>query len=175
MATFQGMSDADKLNDIEILNRALFFELRGIWAYRVAGDKLTASQVGKAVLELASQNRADHEKHQNLLGDAIQDLGASASADLWVYASNGTTLQNSYLVHPSSDRMGYHIKGEPLKLKEKSEPVSSAVSFADTLMPLEVLYLPLMPFGGGARLEGAEVAALARLRIDLAGIQPVFA
>jgi ferritin-like protein len=77
MATFQGMSDADKLNDIEILNKALFFELRGIWAYQVAGDKLSASPVGRAVLELASQNRADHEKHQNLLGDAIRDLGGT--------------------------------------------------------------------------------------------------
>jgi len=28
MAKFQGMSDADKLNDMQILNRALFFENR---------------------------------------------------------------------------------------------------------------------------------------------------
>jgi len=77
MATFQGMSDADKLHDIEIMNRALFFENRGIWAYQVAGDKLSASEVGKAVLKLASQNRADHEKHQTLLGDAIRDLGGT--------------------------------------------------------------------------------------------------
>jgi ferritin-like protein len=77
MATFQDMSDADKLNDIEILNAALFFENRAVWAYRFAADKLTASKVGKAVLELASQNRADHEKHQNLVGDAIRDLGGT--------------------------------------------------------------------------------------------------
>ncbi len=77
MLTFQGMSDADKLNDIEILNKALFFENQGVWAYRFAADKLTASKVGKAVLELASQNRADHEKHQNLVGDAIRDLGGT--------------------------------------------------------------------------------------------------
>ena len=75
MATFQGMSDPDKLNEIEILNRALFFENRDVWAYRFAADKLTASKVGKVVLELASQNRADHEKHQNLVSDAIRDLG----------------------------------------------------------------------------------------------------
>ena len=33
MARFQGMSDADKLNDIQILNRALFFEsgCLGLW------------------------------------------------------------------------------------------------------------------------------------------------
>src|SRR3982751_3733941 len=42
-------------------------------------------------------------------------------------------------------------------------------------MALEVLHLPLMPFGSGARLERSETAPLAGLRIDLAGIQPVFA
>ena len=77
MATFQGMSDADKLNDIKILNRALFFEFRGIWAYRVAAGKLSTSEVGKAVGELASQNRGDHEKHQDLLREAISDLGGT--------------------------------------------------------------------------------------------------
>jgi ferritin-like protein len=77
MPTFQGMSDADKLNDIKILNRALFFEYRGIWAYRVAGGKLSSSEVGKAVGELAAQNRADHEKHQDLLRNAISDLGGT--------------------------------------------------------------------------------------------------
>lgn len=77
MATFQDMSDKDKLNDIEILNRALFFENRGVWAYRFAADRLSTSKVGKVVLDLGAQNRADHEKHQNLLGTAIHDLGGT--------------------------------------------------------------------------------------------------
>ena len=77
MATFQGMSDADKLHDLEILNRALFFEHRGVWAYRFAADKLSNSKVGKTVRDLGAQNRADHEKHQNLLGDAVRDLGGT--------------------------------------------------------------------------------------------------
>ena len=77
MATFQGMSDADKLNDIEILNRALFFENRGVWAYRFAAEKLSASEVGKAVRELGAQNREDHEKHQTLVANAIHDLGGT--------------------------------------------------------------------------------------------------
>jgi len=77
MATFQGMSQEDKLNDTEILNRALFFENRGIWAYRFAADKLSASEVGRTVLALADQNRADHEKHQDLLGNAIISLGGT--------------------------------------------------------------------------------------------------
>src|ERR1051325_3220660 len=42
-------------------------------------------------------------------------------------------------------------------------------------MPLEVLHLALVLFGGFARREGAEIPAPAGLWIDLAGIQPVFA
>src|SRR6266566_3521057 len=47
MDRFQGMSDADKLNDIQILNGALFFENRGVWAYNFAAGKLSTSEVGK--------------------------------------------------------------------------------------------------------------------------------
>jgi len=71
------MSDADKLSDIQILNRALFFENRAVWAYRFAADKLSTSEVGKAVLELALQNRADDERHQEMLRNAISELGGT--------------------------------------------------------------------------------------------------
>jgi hypothetical protein len=71
------MSEADKLSDIKILNRALFFENRGVWAYRAAATKLSSSQVGRAVLALASENRADHEKHQDLLRSSISALGGT--------------------------------------------------------------------------------------------------
>src|SRR5215813_7261928 len=77
MPTSQGMSDKDKLSDIEILNRALFFENRGVWAYRFAADKLSASEVGRVVLALAAQNRVDHEKHQDLIGNAVIGLGGT--------------------------------------------------------------------------------------------------
>jgi len=77
MAKFQGMSDADKLNDMQILNRALFFENRGVWAYNFAAGKLSTSEVGKTVLELGLQNRADHEKHQEMLRNAIRELGGT--------------------------------------------------------------------------------------------------
>jgi hypothetical protein len=77
MAKFQGMSDADKLNDIQILNRALFFEHRAVWAYNFAAGKLSTSEVGKTVLELGLQNRADHEKHQDIIGNAIGELGGT--------------------------------------------------------------------------------------------------
>ena len=94
MARFQGMSDADKLNDIQILNRALFFENRGVWAYRFAAGKLSSSEVGKAVLELALQNRADHEKHQEMLRSAISEAGGTPvqmekNYDLSTYIGKG--------------------------------------------------------------------------------------
>ena len=90
MARFQGMSDADKLNDIQILNRALFFENRGVWAYGFAASKLTTSEVGKTVLELGLQNRADHEKHQEMLRSAISEAG-------WYARSNGGKLRPLHL------------------------------------------------------------------------------
>src|SRR5262245_59599123 len=77
MTTIQGMSEADKLNDIRILNRALFFENRAVWAYRFAGGRLSSSEVGRAVLALASENQPDHEKHQDLLRSAITSLGGT--------------------------------------------------------------------------------------------------
>src|ERR1700730_5989029 len=42
-------------------------------------------------------------------------------------------------------------------------------------MSFEILYGAFVLLGGSARLEGSKVAAPAGLRIDLAGIEPVFA
>ena len=94
MAKFQLMSDEDKLNDIQILNRALFFENRGVWAYGFAAGKLSTSEVGKAVLELGLQNRADHEKHQDMLRSAITEAGGTPvrmenTYDLSAYITKG--------------------------------------------------------------------------------------
>jgi ferritin-like protein len=80
MVTFQGMSDEDKLSDVRTLNKSLSFEHQGIWAYRVAAEKLTKSEVGKAVLALGLENLADHEKHRDLLSKAISDLGGTPVA-----------------------------------------------------------------------------------------------
>src|SRR5262245_44071589 len=77
MAKFEYVSEADKHNDIEILNRALFFENRGVWAYGFAADKLSTSEVGRAVLALGLENRSDHQKHQDLVGNAILGLGGT--------------------------------------------------------------------------------------------------
>jgi len=43
------------------------------------------------------------------------------------------------------------------------------------LVPFEVLHGALMLFGGSARLEGAEVATLPGLGIDLTRVEPVLA
>jgi hypothetical protein len=88
------MSDADKQNDIQILNRALVFENRGVWAYNFAAAKLSTSEVGKTVLELGLQNRADHEKHQEMLRSAISEAGGTPvqmekNYDLSSYVNKG--------------------------------------------------------------------------------------
>src|SRR5581483_3137423 len=75
--TLFGMSKEDKRHDVEVLNRSLFFENQGVWAYDFAATKLSQTNVGKAVLALALENQADHKKHQELLISAIQDLGGT--------------------------------------------------------------------------------------------------
>jgi ferritin-like protein len=72
-----GMSKEDKRNDIEVLNRDLFFEHRGVWAYGFAATRLSKSEVGQAVLALGLENRADHQKHEEMLINAINDLGGT--------------------------------------------------------------------------------------------------
>ncbi len=44
-------------------------------------------------------------------------------------ASKNALLENNFLIHPSSDRMGYLLKGQALELDEPAELVSSAISF----------------------------------------------
>lgn len=94
MSASHVISAEDKLNDIQIINRALFFENRAVWAYRVAADKLSSSDAGRAVRVLAAENQADHEKHQNLLRNAIDSLGGTpipmeSNYDLSSYIKKG--------------------------------------------------------------------------------------
>ena len=77
MGNLRALSETDKQNDVKILNQALFFEHRAVWAYGAAGAKLSDSQVGRAVLAIGQENRADHQKHQDLLRNAIADLGGA--------------------------------------------------------------------------------------------------
>lgn len=95
---FAGASDAappkDKASDISILNNALFYEHQAIWAYNFAAGKLTNTDVGKAVLAIALDNKADHEQHRDALASAVRSLGgkpvmAESSYDVSYYLKKG--------------------------------------------------------------------------------------
>lgn len=86
--------DADKRNDVKILNNALYYEHQAIWAYSFAASKLTNTDVGKVVLAIALANQADHKKHRDLLASAVQSLGgtpvkAETSYDVSSYIKQG--------------------------------------------------------------------------------------
>lgn len=94
MADFDDSLDIDKQHDLDILNTALYYEHQGIWAYDFAADKLSDSEVGKAVLAIALENQADHKQHRNQLSSAIRKLGGTpvapeASYDLSAYLNRG--------------------------------------------------------------------------------------
>ena len=65
------------MNDIKVLNNALFYEHQAIWAYGFAAGKLTTGNVGKAVLAIALANQADHKAHRDLLTTVVKKLGGS--------------------------------------------------------------------------------------------------
>ncbi len=80
-------------------------------------------------------------------------------------------INESFMVHPSSDRMGYQLKGEPLQLKVPLEMVSSGVSFGTVqLLPsgqLVVLMADHQTTGGYPRIAhviSAHLPKLAQLR-----------
>jgi len=61
--------------DLEILNKALFYEHQAIWAYDVAAEKLSQSNMGKTILKVALANQADHKQHRDFLSRVILELG----------------------------------------------------------------------------------------------------
>jgi antagonist of KipI len=80
-------------------------------------------------------------------------------------------LESNFLIHPSSDRMGYQLKGGPLIMTEHKELVSSAVSFGTVqLLPdgqLIVLMADHQTTGGYPRIAhiiSAHLPKLAQLR-----------
>ena len=80
-------------------------------------------------------------------------------------------LENNYLIHPSSDRMGYQLSGASLFLQEHIELVSSAVSFGTVqLLPggqMIVLMADHQTTGGYPRIAhviSAHLPKLAQLR-----------
>jgi hypothetical protein len=90
----QRSPQANVESDIAILNAAIDLEHQGVWAYGVAGGKLSNTQVGTTILALAQRNRADHMKHRDALMQAVQKLGgtsapAKESYDLSSYLDAG--------------------------------------------------------------------------------------
>ncbi len=86
-------------------------------------------------------------------------------------ASREAFTQSNFIIHPSSDRMGYQIKGEELQLKEPVELVSTGVSFGTVqLLPnnqLVILMADHQTTGGYPRLAhiiSAHLPKLAQLR-----------
>ncbi len=90
-----GMASNDAaMNDVDILNGALYYEHQAIWAYGTAAGALSDTDVGKAVLAIALANQADHKLHRDTLAQVIRDLGgmpvmADASYDLSSYLERG--------------------------------------------------------------------------------------
>jgi len=90
-ATLPSQAEA---GDLAILNAAIDLENQGIWAYGVAGGKLSQTTVGKTVLTLGLRNRADHVKHRDALAGLVKQLGgtpapAKESYDLSSYIQAG--------------------------------------------------------------------------------------
>jgi len=86
-------------------------------------------------------------------------------------AARHAFLENNFIIHPSSDRMGYQLSGVPLQLETPAELVSSAVSFGTVqLLPsgqLIVLMADHQTTGGYPRIAhvvSAHIPKLAQLR-----------
>jgi antagonist of KipI len=80
-------------------------------------------------------------------------------------------LENNFIIHPSSDRMGYHLKGPDLEFDHQIELVSSGVNFGTIqLLPvgqLIVLMADHQTTGGYPRIGhviSAHLNKLAQLR-----------
>jgi rubrerythrin len=88
------MAATDQEKDAAILNAAIDLENQAIWAYGVAGGKLSSTDVGKTILALALRNQADHKKHRDALAAVVKSLGktpapAKQSYDLSTYIKAG--------------------------------------------------------------------------------------
>ncbi|HEV3250010.1 MAG TPA: biotin-dependent carboxyltransferase family protein [Puia sp.] len=86
-------------------------------------------------------------------------------------ASRNNFLENNFIIHPSSDRMGYHLKGVTLELVRPLEMISSAVGFGTLqLLPagqLIALMADHQTTGGFPRIGhviSAHLPKLAQLR-----------
>ena len=76
-------------------------------------------------------------------------------------------LQNNFIIHPSSDRMGYHLRGPEISTKENFQLVSTAVNFGTIqLLPnnqLIILMADHQTTGGYPRIGHVITAHLPKL------------
>jgi len=109
--------------------------------------------------------RADIAKNYQLPHEVFFIEGKEF-ADLTETACNDF-LQNNFIIHPFSDRMGYRLKGPQLQLKNKTELVSTGVSFGTIqLLPdgeLIILMADHQTTGGYPRLGHVITAHLPKL------------
>ena len=91
--------------------------------------------------------------------------------DVLSLPSKSHFLENNFMIHPSSDRMGYHLKGLPLAMDHELELVSSGVEYGTIqLLPdrqLIVLMADHQTTGGYPRVAhviSAHLPKLAQLR-----------
>ena len=109
------------------------------------------------------KNVYEHPREIYVLpGNEWQQLAAPSQKDF---------LKNEFTIQPSSDRMGYHLKGSPLKLELPVELISSAVSFGTIqLLPngqMVVLMADHQTTGGYPRIGhviSAHLPKMAQLR-----------
>jgi hypothetical protein len=93
-------SPGDRDHDAAILNAAIDLENQAIWAYGVAGGKLSKTPTGETIIALALRNLADHKKHQAALAKAVTSFGKTpspvrSSYDLSTYINAGEGNLNS--------------------------------------------------------------------------------
>ncbi|MBS1918211.1 MAG: biotin-dependent carboxyltransferase family protein [Bacteroidetes bacterium] len=112
----------------------------------------------------ADNNKIYHHPHEISVipGKEWEELDAS---------SQDNFLDNNFMIHPSSDRMGYQLKGTPLNLKKPFELISSGVNFGTIqLLPdgqLIILMADHQTTGGYPRIAhviSSHLPKLAQLR-----------
>ena len=99
------------------------------------------------------------------------DFVEGQELDALTDASAADFMQNNFIIHPFSDRMGYRLKGPELQFRHRTELVSTGVSFGTIqLLPdgaLIVLMADHQTTGGYPRLGhviSAHLPKLAQLR-----------
>src|SRR5262249_50382140 len=99
---------------------------------------------------------------------------------LWSFAAARVRARRCDARHPAiDDNSGADVALVHIPESESGFPIKTCATESTAIrlasVPFEILHRALVAFGSSARLEGAEIAPLAGLRIDLARVQPVLA